>query len=260
VTTSKSILIFGKTKIGKTLDVCYAFRKAFVMLAEPGGLDSVESNLGFMPNHRLLTDLDNPFIEATNMVNNIILPGCKSGAITCVVIDTGSELADRFATAAISQVGIDARKWSPLVQRWFKSIIRPILSQGVWTVMICHEQRADDFSGRPGGPKLPGALTEAVPAMYSLILHAVVKPTVDGYGRFYECDPLNPTWNTGDRFGVTEDSQPMELLPLIFKIQRPDEEVPEKFLRGKPIRRGGKVYQPEELAALVKKSAADDII
>ena len=256
---TKSLLVYGKTKIGKTLDVCYTFSKAFVLLSEPGGLDSVETHLGFIPKHHLLVDLDDPFGEAKRVFTQTVLPGVVKKEISSIFIDTGTELSDRMASAAQKSVGQDPRKWSPLVQRQMKELLRMALVSNAWFVMSAHERPPSAEDHVVGGPALTGALANTVPAMFSLILHAVVKPSMKGYARYYECDSLDPLWITGDRWGACENSQPMELSVIMWKALHPDQEVPEKLLKGKPIRYGGKLYKPGELVTSLP-SAADEVL
>jgi hypothetical protein len=241
---TKTLLIYGKTKVGKTLDVCYTFGKsAFVILSEPDGLASVEANLGFMPEHFELTNIANPYVEVMALLQKDVLPRIKLGKIKCVIFDTGSEFADRILSVELEKAGADKRRAYQPMYQMFTNVVRTILLAGAWTVMVCHEKIGDAENDRRGGPLLPGRLVESVPSQFSLILRAVVR---NGQ-RMYVCEPLDPDWITGDRYGACFDEQPMELRAIMWRIAHPGEDTPAEMLLGKPIRMGGKLYAPGTL-------------
>ena len=243
---SGSVLIYGPTKIGKTLDLCHAFKtkskQPFVLLSEPDGLSSIAANLGWMPDHHELKDLRNPFVEANQVLDKRVLPIARSKRYSAIILDTGSELASRFLDAHAEFKTDNPLKLYPIISRQFRTIIRKVLTSGLWCCMICHEQepRDNELSGfRRGGPKLPGSLVEEVPSMFSLILRAGLSVSDDGdsYNRVYRCDPLSPRWVMGDRYSVAAEEQPMDLRPLIFRLLNPKAPLP-KF-PPKPIRNAG---------------------
>lgn len=241
-----SILIYGPTKIGKTLDACFAFRtkskQPFVLLSEPLGLDSVESNLGWELDHHELVDLSNPFTEAMQVLDKRVIPNAKAKRYSCVILDTGSELASRFLDAHAQFKTENPLKLYPVVTRQVRMVVRKILTAGLWCVMICHEQepRDNELSGfRRGGPKLPGNLVEEMPSQFSMILRAGIEVDDEGekYHRVYRCEPLNPRWVMGDRYGVAKLEQEMDLRKLLFKVLNPGAKLPN--FPPKPIRNPG---------------------
>lgn len=253
---TKTILIYGKTKVGKTLDVAWTFGKnAYFILSEPDGLASVEANLGFMPDHHELVNIVNPYAEVMGLINKTLLPRIKRGEIKAVVFDTGSEFADRLLSVELGNVGQDARRAYPKVYQLFTTAIRTILLSGAWVVMVCHQKVADMDNDRMGGPLLPGRLVESIPSQFSLILRAAIKDTPQGRQRMYFCDPEDPEWIMGDRYGAAYLEQPMELRAIMWRIAHPDQETPADQLLGKPIRRGGKLFAPGTLP----KKAVDAI-
>jgi len=244
----KTILIYGKTKVGKTLDAAYTFGKnGYFILSEPDGLASVEANLGFMPDHYELVNTTNPYSEITQHLQKVLLPLIKKGQIKCVIFDTGSEFADRLLSVELDNVGSDARRAYPQVYRKFTSVIRTILLSGAWVVMLCHQKIADPENDRMGGPLLPGRLVESIPSQFSLILRAAIKDTPTGRERMYFCDPKDPDWLMGDRYGAAYEEQPMELRAIMWRVAHPGEDTPPETLAGKPIRLGGKIYAPGKL-------------
>lgn len=244
----KTILVYGKTKIGKTVDVQYTFgENGYTLNYEPDGLSSVEANLGFVPPYHELISITNPYGETMEHLNKVVIPQIKSGKIKCVIMDTGSEFADRLLSVELGSVGQDARRAYPLVYQKFTTVMRTVLQSGAWFVMICHQKIADPENDRMGGPLLPGRLVESVPSQFSLILRAAMKNTTTGRERVYYCDPLDPDFLMGDRYGAAFAEQPMELKAIMWRIANPEGTTPEELLKGKPIRLGGKLYQPGTL-------------
>ena len=58
------------------------------------------------------------------------------------------------------------------------------------------------------------------------------------YERVYRCQPLDEDMLMGDRYGVAEAEQPMELNRLVFRMMYPDQPVPDDLPR-KTIRVAG---------------------
>lgn len=265
MTQTRSVLIYGPTKIGKTLDICNAFKTKtklpFVLLAEPDGLASVESNLGWVPPHHELTNLNDPFSEAIQAIDQKVSPMAKRGLCSAVIIDTGSELASRLLDAHAQYKTDNPLKLYPVIGRQFRILIRKILTMGVWCGMTCHESepRDNELSGfRRGGPRLPGSLVEEIPSQFSLILRAGVELDTSGtqevsleegdeiglgavevkYRRVYRCEQLHPRWIMGDRYSVAQPIQEMDLRPLLFRILNQGQPVPQ--FPPKQIRQQGK--------------------
>jgi hypothetical protein len=208
----------------------------------------VESNLGFIPEHYELTDIVNPYVEVVKHLQTRVLPRVRSGQIRAVIFDTGSEFADRLLSVELDKISSSdkRRAYTPTYQM-FTTVMRMILLSGAWVVMTCHEKRGDPDEDRRGGPLLPGRLVESIPSQFSLILRATVKDTIQGRQRVYLCDPLDPDWIMGDRYGACYEEQPMELRAIMWRIGHPGEEMPAEMLAGKPIRLGGKLYKAGEL-------------
>jgi hypothetical protein len=230
-----TIAIYGPTKIGKTLDVCHCFRNALVLLTERGGLDSVQSNLGYTPDHVKLMSIENPFKEAIDALDGAVKKALSTGKYKSIVLDTGSELADRLLDPLMTRHHNDARRAYPECYRQFKAIIRRLMAwSNLWLVVIFHEAKPKTTENKyeKGGPKLPGALTEDVPSLFSTILRATYGDADD---RVYQCDALSSQCIMGDRFGVADLEQPMDLRPLVWQMAFPDKPVP--AFPPKPIRK-----------------------
>lgn len=259
-----SLLIYGESGTGKTLDAAHAFRQSAYILTEPGGLTSVESCLGpeFLPKHVLeVFDLAKPVVEFDRQVKRALelFRQGQLGPIPAVVLDTASELSVKIIAAA----GVKEYKTAySVVEQTIMHAIRQFLAlgrEGLWFVCLCHEdppgvdeQTRRPYRGRPlfAGRKFP----PRVPPLFDVILRAQLDPAhANSLGdltppgatpaspppnpRVYYCDSTNGDWVTKDRMGLMpEPFQPMELLPLILRYLYPGREIPEEFKR-KPIRR-----------------------
>ena len=82
---------------------------------------------------------------------------------------------------------------------------------------------------------LPGRrLPRALPPKFDIVLRADIDDSgLDGSERVYRCDPLDANWIMKDRLAVTEDVQPMELAPLVYRIKHPGKPVPEQLFEKK---------------------------
>ena len=233
-----SIGIYGPTKIGKTTDVFCAFRKAFCLLYEPGGLLSVEANLGYTPDHILFKDLTKPYKETHEFVTKK-LPGLvQQKGYKAIVMDTGSEFAARLLVANNTAFNDDGRKVYPKTTAQFMGILRSILNLGLWTVYIFHEQapKQSESAFTRGGPKLPGKLVEDAPGLFSTIMRATygTAGATGGVSRVYLCNPIDPQYIMGDRSGATGPCQDMDLRPILFRMMHPGKPLP--AFPEKPIR------------------------
>lgn len=232
-----SILIYGDSGIGKSTDVAYVYRRAVWLLTEPGGLVPAEQCIGHVPEHVCpLYDIDNPDRELRDVVENHVVPLACAGKISSVVLDTGSELADRMV-AAWKARKMDVRQVFGRINDEFLTAIRRLINLkelGLDIVCICHEigpERDDDGNLLRGGPLMPGKkLPRTLPPKFDIVLRAAISVDIGNKGRVYCCDPLDPSYIMKDRWGVTGAVQPMELAPIIYRIKNPGKEPPEDLL------------------------------
>ncbi len=168
----------------------------------------------------------------------------KKKEVSTIVLDTGSEIADRMVHAASKRYANKMQVYGEVYVE-FTDVIRTFVAltetYGLWFVCICHDigPVVDDKTRLRlrGGPLLPGTkLPRAIPPKFDLVLRADVEDDLTERKRVYRCDPMDRDYIMKDRFGVTQDVQPMELKPLIFKIMYPDLEVPEG-IRTKQLKR-----------------------
>ena len=222
----KSVLVYGRPKIGKTVDVHFATGgKALTILAEPGGLDSVGPLLGKEPEHVLLTDLSQPHAEAQRVLVKVA-KGIVEKRWRSVIFDSFTAFAERVLMAHLESAK-DGRLAYGRMERDVVDIVQRFLYlPNAWVFGIFHEQpgRMDERGATRGGPMVPGRFFhEQMVGMFSLVLRAYS----DGNQRLYSCDPLSNAWATGDRFGVTTRVQPMDLRPLLWKVVKPGEPIPD---------------------------------
>jgi len=234
---SGSVLMYGPSGVGKTTSACHMFKKSFVLLSEPDGLASVEANLGFMPDHHVLKDLDDPYAEARGVIVKKVRKRMISGQYSCCILDTGSELASRiFAALQLSENVVDGRKLYPKVEMLFHDLVRRLQVLPGWFVMICHEDAPKAIEGDylKGGPRFPGrGLTASTPPMFSLVLRADWDHTGEEMRRCFYCDENDVDWTTKDRYGVSYRVQDMDLRPMILRHMYPGRPLPE--MKPKPV-------------------------
>lgn len=234
--SSGSILIWGPTKVGKTLDVHHALPNAITLLSEPDGLSSVETSLGYTPPHIPLVSIDAPYVEAMQHIGRTIIPAVQAGQFGAVIIDTLSELALRLQAAHSEKVTSDPRKLYPAIALQVGTIIRTLQTLPVWLVAICHRQNPVlGEKSRRGGPRLPGSLVEDIPFMFSVILEAAIDHGLGEPRRIYRCDQNDSMYIMGDRWGVAPKKQDMDLRRVILARMYPNTPLP--ALAPKPIRK-----------------------
>jgi hypothetical protein len=228
-----TILIYGGSKVGKTLDVCHTLRKSVVLLAEPDGLASVTMHLGFTPPHIELTNLNEPEVELFNAIN-VLKPKMLSGDCSSVILDTGTELANRMLASYRKRWPKNGFGAFGFVQDVLQGAIRELQTTPAAFIMLCHEKEPIMKDGifYKGGPLMPtSALTKTIPSMFSLIMHARIDKR---WGRVYDCNKGETNWQVGDRYGATANLQPLDLRPIMWRIVRPGEPMPD--FPEKPIR------------------------
>jgi hypothetical protein len=232
-----TILVVGRTKVGKTTDAFFAFgKRAFGFVTERGALDPVQANFGWTPDHVELLPCPDPYKAAMDLLTGPVTRAAQSGEHSAVILDSITALADRILLRNMHRFNGDGRKVYPQTDMQVKSFLDVLLALPTWVVGIAHEahpKSGEDYFVR-GGPKLPGReLVESVPGMFRMVLRAVVASNSE---RRYLCDSLDQQWVMGDGYGAAEKSQPMDLRPILWRIMRGDTPVPAELLRPKPYR------------------------
>lgn len=234
--TRASVLVYGRTKIGKTTDVCYATRRLspFVIATEPGALDPVEANFGFRPASIELVTPVNPQLEMIQLLAGPARQAVAAGA-RVLIWDSMTSFCVRLFSHLMA-VHKDGRRVYSLMRPMVADLVTSFLSiPALVHVAIAHEELPHDgeYGMARGGPKLEDRrLTEAIPGLFRLVLRA----TASGTKRTYECDGMNPLWVMGDGYGSAFPSQPMDLRPILWRVLNPAIPVPQEAYALKPYR------------------------
>lgn len=234
-----SILVYGRTKIGKTTDVCYAVRNLdpYVIVTEPGALDPVEANFGFRPAGVELIAPAQPQIEFLRVLMNEARKAVASGA-RALVWDSMTAFSVRLFSAMMAQHR-DGRRVYGLMRPAVADLVTSYLSiPALVHVAIAHEEppHETEWGMTRGGPKLEDRrLTEAIPGLFRLVLRA----TSDGRERYYDCNGLDGAWVMGDGYGAAALRQPMDLRPILWRVVNGDRPMPESVTAPKPYRTVG---------------------
>lgn len=221
-----SILIYGDTKMGKTLSACHAMKKALVVLSEPDGLSTIATHLGYMPNNIELLNIDTPEVELAQ-VTQYIKPKLMNKEYSGVILDTGSELSSRLADSFADRWPKNKFGKFDFATREIKRFIRNIQVTPAVLVMLCHEKKpsVNDQIFYKGGPVFAtNNMAQAMCGMFSIVMRACY---VQGKGRVFQCLRNTTQWYMGDRYGATADEQPLDLRPILWRILKGDKPQPD---------------------------------
>ena len=241
-----SILLMGRAKIGKTTSIAYTFRNAAWITTERGGLIPVKRCLGFTPTFVWQQfDENAPLEEFDKIIDNEVIPRVQSGIIKTVVIDTLTTFTERLINqlkggSSKSGSQIHGKQAYGAIQDIVLERVDRLRNMGIWVIMTTHVRppEFDEKTGMKlmGGPEFPGKkLTRSLPAKMDIVLMADIEQNaITGAARrILRCDPLSPDYLMGDRFGVTQPVQDMNLAPIVWRIKRPDQPVPEELMKMK---------------------------
>jgi len=235
-----SVCIYGRTKIGKTSDVLNMFQDAYVICTEAEALAPVTHQFGFTPAHTELLDSNDPYTDMLNVIEHNVRPAIASGAHTAVVMDSGTAFGSRLFKHLDRKFRSDGRKVYPKFDHQFRDVMTQLLTLPVWVVVIFHEQEPKASESRfvRGGPRTGGSasLVEDIGGMFRLVMRGAAVQGPGGIQRAYMCDSLSPQWVQGDAYGATSKQQPMDLRPIVWRIVRPDEVMPDSMKTPKPYR------------------------
>jgi len=235
-------VIYGYPKIGKTCDLGYAFPRA-IWIAAPGSTAPLESVCGYAGNPP--KDIDS--LEEAVAIMAALQKDLKARErVDALVIDDLTLYVDRtiraLAPRAVSKGGAsDGRALWGLVRLELLNLRDTARRAGLHVFMNAHEQppRVNNGTRVRGGPALPGAGAELVPAACDVTLRAMPNPQIPvGWKVEYRCTVEDQDYVSGDRYNVTPDHAPMNLGEILraqgFPIRRhPDmpwqEEIVEKI-------------------------------
>ena len=212
------VVSYGCTGIGKTVDICRCFRGGIVLLTDKDGLRAVQTLDNRTPRHIRLANREAPLVEAQDAVRKSIVPLVAQKRASAVIVSTATELAYRMLAVELPAKK-DPRQAYQAVHMQFMPFVEELIDLGVWVVLECHEAKPseEEYRVRPGGPKFPSAgLMEDVCYLASLVLRAKYDTKGD---RVYQCVRNDVLWTMKDRYNVTEDEQPLDMLALLKKTR-----------------------------------------
>ena len=241
MTEPGTICIYGQTKIGKTSDVLYTFRDAYVIVTERDALAPVVHQFGYKPASVKMLGSDRPYEDMLAIIDSEVRPAVATGNHPAVVLDTGTALGSMLFRCLDKRYKSDGRKVYPKFDHQFRHILSELLLLPVWVIVLFHEQvpKSTESAYVRGGPKTGGstALVEDIGGMFRLVMRAAAKLGSKGQmERMYLCNSIDPQWVQGDAYGVTGASQKMDLRPIMWRILNPGLDVPESLTAPKPYR------------------------
>jgi len=227
-----TILIYGRTGIGKTLDAFHCFERAWGIVTERGALDSVSANLGREPKHFELIAPDDPYRAMLDTINKQITPRVQTGEITSLILDSGTAWAEGLLMTAVSKAG-DSRQGYTKFATQLRRTMDKLLALPIWIVTLWHEEESESTSDGffRGGPACGWRkLRQPIAGKFSAVYRAAV---VNGK-RVYQCDGTDAMWIQKCRYGAAAKEQPLDLRPILWRIMAGDKPMPE--FAPKPIR------------------------
>jgi hypothetical protein len=221
-------IIYGVPKTGKTTDLGYSFPRA-VWAAAPGATASLESVCGYKPFPRPV-DIPDLGVGIT-LIEKVSAE--KPGEFDAIIIDDLSLYVDRTVRSLAKQgVGVkDPRQLWGAVRMKLLDLRDTARRARLHVFLNAHESgpKMQNMTRIRGGPALPGAGAELVPAACDVVLRAAARaedPTaiITGWPVTYRCQVQDLDYVSGDRYNRTPDYSPMNIGELLrssgFVIRR----------------------------------------
>lgn len=219
--------IYGPPKVGKTTDLAYAFPRA-IWIAAPGATAPAASVCGYEIERKPvdIEDLD----VAISILNALAKEPQKRALVDALVLDDLTLYVDR-TIRKLAAAGVGAKNHFEL---WGKIRIKLLdlrdsgRRAGLHVFLNAHEGAPKMVNGARvrGGPALPGAGAELVPAACDVVLRAVPNPMAIqvGWKVEYRCTAEDLDYVSGDRYNVTPDHCPMNIGEILraqgFNVRR----------------------------------------
>lgn len=221
-------ILYGPSGVGKTSDLLYSLVHA-LWLAAPGATASAEAMCGYS---LLMPAKDIPTLDtAIEIMNTLATPKGKAIAdkIDAVILDDLTLYVDR-TIRALAKAGVgagDPRQLWGAVRLKLLDLRDTARRVGKHVFMNAHEGPPKMVNGARvrGGPALPGAGAEIVPAACDLVLKASPNSNIPvGWPVEYRCDVKDQDYVSKDRHNVTPDHAPMNVGEILraqgFTIRR----------------------------------------
>lgn len=246
-----SILLFGVSKTSKSTAFIKAFGpKCFWIVGERGALNPATQpdlnpwrdaegkivlprNVAKDPTRRKGGSLDyvnclateDAFGEVRKAIDTYLIPGINEGFYGAVVIEGMTDWVERIwapiGKNISSPENAHGKGYSNKLYPMVKGIVRDLLSLGLWTGAVAHEKPPGDFEGRKrrGQPNLVGDLGASMPGAFDMVLRATIGVYNGKRDRLIHCDTLDPSWITGERFGVCPPVEPTDMRKIIDRVK-----------------------------------------
>lgn len=206
-------MIYGPAGTGKTTDLCYSFPRA-LWIAAPGATAVAESVCGYT--------LQKPPVDiqsldvAITLLEELQKNPTVRALVDALVIDDLTLYVDRTIRALSAQGigGKDPRQLWGVVRLKLLTLRDTARRAGIHVVMNSHEGPPKIVNGARvrGGPALPGAGAELIPAACDVVLRGVPNPNIPiGWRVEYRCTVDDQDYVSKDRYNVTPDHSPMNL-------------------------------------------------
>jgi hypothetical protein len=218
--------IYGPPGTGKTTDLCYSFPRA-LWIAAPGSTAVAESVCGY-PLVKPPIDIES--LDAAIRLLEELQQNPKIRAeVDALVIDDLTLYVDRTIRVLNAQgVGArDPRQLWGVVRMKLLTLRDTARRAGIHVVMNTHEGPPKVVNGARvrGGPALPGAGAELIPAACDLVLRAVPNGNIPiGWKVEYRCTIDDQDYTSKDRYNVTPDHSPMNVGEILrvqgFTVRR----------------------------------------
>jgi hypothetical protein len=200
------VCAYAASGAGKTTDCGYSFPRA-LFVAAPNALESIRSTCGYDPSPLRR--------EATTMAQaRALIPIAKKGGLDTIVFDDFSYLAEQtFSSIEASWRGKpDLRGMYGQLRTETILFREECRHAGLHVVLNAWEKPPgirNGFSQR-GGPRLPGELPEAMPAMADLVARGATDAARKPWPGVY-LTHTDPSWVQKNRFEWVPNPAPMNL-------------------------------------------------
>lgn len=218
-------MIYGPSGTGKTTDLGYSFPRA-LWIAAPGATAPISSVCGYTG----LPPVDVASLEQAISILEAIQKDPKvKDRVDAMIIDDLTLYVDR-TIRSLGAAGVGAKDprqlWGTV--RILLLVLRDTARRaGIHVFMNSHEAPPKMMNGARvrGGPALPGAGAELVPAACDLVLRAVPNSNISiGWKAEYRCSVEDQDYVSKDRHNVTPDHAPMNVGEILraqgFNIRR----------------------------------------
>lgn len=223
-------MIYGVPKTGKTTDLLYSLPRA-IWIAAPGATAPADSVCGYtlMRKPIDIASLD----DAVRILEGLERDKGKTLDVDALILDDLTLYVDR-TVKALSDDGVgrkDPRQLWGAVRLKLLAVRDTGRRARVHVIFNAHEAgpKMQNATRIRGGPALPGAGAEIVPAACDMVLRATARAadptqTFIGWPVVYRCQVQDLDYVSGDRYNRTPDFSPMNLGEILrsagFNIRR----------------------------------------